>query len=163
MPRIFSFAVVYLAMTFAWLGVASPAFSADRHRLVGRWSVDVSRLAIPDPPRSVKFTLEPAGEDAYHLTVDIVYSDGSQAHGETTFKPDGSAARGEGEGNTDVDVVSMTMPNERTLVMGAGYKGNPTSTRVWCLADDGQHMTETIIRHAADGTPYTITNTWVRQ
>ena len=125
--------------------------------------VDVSRLKIPDPPRSVTLTLTEAGTGRFHMTVDIVHSDGSKAHGETTFQPDGTAAQGEGEGSADVDVVSMTMPNERTLVMGAGFKGNPTSTRVWSLADDGRHMTETIIRHAADGTPYTITNTWLRQ
>jgi len=135
------------------------AYGADKHLLLGTWMVDVSRLKIPDPPRSVIFKLAEAGAGAFHLTVDIVHSDGSKAHGETTFQPDGTAAQG--EGSTDVDVVSMTMPNQRTLVMGAGFKGNPSSTRVWSLADDGKHMTETIIRHAADGTPYTITNTWV--
>src|SRR5262245_32561684 len=147
--RIFSYAV--LLLLFGTL-----AFAGDKHLLLGRWSVDVSRLQIPDPPRSVTFELTEAGEGAYHVAVDIVHSDGSRSHGESTFKPDGSAAHG--EGSTDVDVVSMTMPNTRMLVMGAGYKGQPGSTRVWSLADDGQHMIESIIRHADDGTPYTITN-----
>ena len=48
----------------------------------------------------------------------------------------------------------------RILVMGAGMAGNPTSSRVFSLSDDGKHMIETIIRHQPDGTPYMRVNTW---
>ena len=152
--RIFSHAVLLLMF-------GTVALAGDRHLLLGSWAVDVSRLKIPDPPRSVTMNLAEAGEGAYRMTIDIVYSDGSRSHGESTFKADGSQAHG--EGSADVDVVSMTTPSVRILVMGAGYQGHPTSTRVWSLADDGKHMMETVIRHADDGTPYTITNVWVRQ
>ena len=154
-------AVRMLSQAVLLLMFGTLAFAGDRHLLLGKWSVDVSRLQIPDPPRSVTLELTEAGEGAYHITVDIVYSDGSKSHGESTFKPDGSPAHG--EGSADVDVVSMTMPSERILVMGAGFKGNPASTRVWYLVDYDNNKLQGDIRHTPDGTPYTITNTWNRQ
>ena len=67
------------------------------------------------------------------------------------------------DGTKDIRIDFFTGERHMPFQPVAGFKGNPTSTRVWSLADDDRHMTETIIRHAADGTPYTITNTWLRQ
>jgi hypothetical protein len=77
------------------------------------------------------------------------------------FKPDGTPATA--RGSSDVDVVSMTMPSRRILVMGAGMAGNPSNTRVFSLSDEGKQMIETIVGHGPDGTPYTRVNTWNRK
>ena len=150
--------VLYFAIVCLMFG--APSFAAEKHLLLGTWSVDVSKLQQPSPPKSVTIKLEEAGNGAYHMTVDIEASDGSKSHGESTFNPDGTAASG--TGSADVDVVSMTMPSKRILVMGAGKGGQPTSSRVFSLSDDGKHMIETVIRHLPDGTPYTRVNTWTR-
>jgi len=62
-----------------------------------------------------------------------------------------------------VDVVSMVMPNSRTLVMGGGFGGHPASSRVWTLSDDGKQMIEIAIRHLPDGTPYVRRFYWRRK
>jgi len=142
--------------------VAAPAADGQKHKLLGTWSVDVSKLQQPDPkPRSVTISLTEAGEGSYRMQVIIEDADGTKSEAGGTFKPDGTAVGG--EGSLDVDVVSMTMPSDRILVMGAGMAGNPASTRVFSLSDDGKHMIETIIRHQPDGTPYTRVNTWTRK
>ena len=63
----------------------------------------------------------------------------------------------------DVDVVAMSMPNSRTLVMGGGFQGHPSSSRVWTLSDDGKEMIEFAIRHLPDGTPYMRKFYWKRK
>jgi hypothetical protein len=148
------------AFLLAILSVA-PAFPAERHLLLGTWGVDVSKLTMPQPPRSVTIALAEAGDGKFKMTVDIVSSDGTESHAEGTFKPDGIpvAARG----SLDVDIVSMTMPSQRILVMGAGMAGNPSNTRVFSLSDDGKQMIETIVSHGSDGTPHTRVNTWNRK
>ena len=153
--------IVSLCVLLASLVVSGPVFSGDKHRLLGTWSVDVSKMQQPNPPKSVTLVLAETGEGGYKMSVDIVSFDGAKSHAEGTFKSDGTASRA--VGSPDLDIASMTMPTERILVMGAGYSGKPSSTRVWSLADDGKHMIETVVRHLPDGTPYTRTFTWIRQ
>jgi hypothetical protein len=62
-----------------------------------------------------------------------------------------------------VEVVTISMPNSRTLVMGGGFQGHPSSSRVWTLADDGKQMIEIAIRHLPDGTPYARKAYWKRK
>jgi hypothetical protein len=142
------------------LGTAAVA-GGEKHALLGTWSVDVAKIQQPNPPKSVTLTLEEAGEGMYHITVTIEAPDGSKQKSEGTFRPDGSANRV--ADSQDVDVASMTMPTRRMLVMGGGFGGHPTTTRVWVLSDDGTHMIETAIRHLPDGTPYQRVITWTRQ
>jgi hypothetical protein len=137
------------------------AASAEKHLLVGTWKVDLARLQHPNPPKSVTLTLEEAKGGAYHVTVAIEAPDGSTSKSESTCKPDGSATRV--VGSEDLDVVSMTMPSRRILVVGGGIAGHPATTRVFSLSDDGKSMIETAIRHLPDGTPYTRVATWIRQ
>jgi hypothetical protein len=153
--------IVSVGVLLASLLVGAPAFSGDDHKLLGTWSVDVSKMQQPNPPKSVTLVLAEAGEGTYKMTVDIVSFDGAKSHAEGTFKSDGTASRA--VGSPDLDIASVTMPNQGILVMGTGYSGKPSSSRVWSLADDGKHMIETVIRHLPDGTPYTRTFTWIRQ
>ena len=137
------------------------AFAADPHQLTGTWVVDVSQIEQPNPPKSVTLILEEADAGTFKMSVAIETPDGKIMHSEGTFKPDGSAVRV--EGSMDVDVVSMSMPNSHTLVMGGGFGGKPSSTRVWTLADDGKAMVEIAIRHLPDGTPYMRKFYWKRK
>jgi hypothetical protein len=153
--------IVSLGLLLASLVASAPAFSGDKHMLLGTWSVDVSKMQQPDPPKSVTLVLAESGEGSYKMSVDIVRSDGAKSHAEGTFKSDGTASPA--VGSPDLDIASMTMPSKRILVMAAGYSGKPSSSRVWSLADDDKHMIETVLRHLPDGTPYTRTFTWIRQ
>ncbi len=153
--------IVSIVLVLASLVLTAPAFSGDKHLLLGTWSVDVSTIQQPNPPKSVTLVLAEAGEGSYKMSIDIVSPDGTSVRAGGAFKPDGIAKRV--EGSPDVDIVSMSMPTKRMLVMGAGYSGQPASSRVWALADDDKHMIETVVRHLPDGTPYTRTFTWIRQ
>ena len=137
-----------------------PAFADPVSLLVGTWTVDVSQLTMPDPPKGVTIVLAGVGGGKYKMTVDIVDHDGTKRHGESTFMPDGTSSPG--IGTADYDVVSMTMPSRRILVMGGGFKGYPANTRVFSLSDDGKQMIETVVSHASDGTPHTRVDVWTR-
>jgi len=151
---------VSLALVIALLSSAI-ASAAEPHKLVGTWTVDMSRFEQPNKPKSVTMILKSADAGAYHITVDIETPDGQVMHSEGKFVPDGIAVRA--EGSQDVDVVAMSMPNSRTLVMGGGFQGHPASSRVWTLSDDGKEMIEIGIRHLPDGTPYQRKVYWTRQ
>jgi hypothetical protein len=155
------FRVIVLGMSSTLCGVAFASAPGGDHLLLGTWSVDVAKIHQPNPPRSVTLTLEKAEADAYHIVVTIEAPDGSKMKSEGTFKPDGNAVKV--TGSQDVDIVSMTMPSKRMLVMGGGFNGHPASTRVWSLSDDGKQMIETAIRYLPDGTPYQRVITWSRK
>ena len=138
-----------------------PATAAEPHKLVGTWGVDVSRFDQPEKPKSVTLTLKPADAGAYFISVDIEAPDGKVMHSGGEFRPDGIAIKV--AGSMDVDVVAMSMPNSRTLVMGGGFQGHPSSSRVWTLSDDGKEMIEFAIRHLPDGTPYMRKFYWKRK
>jgi hypothetical protein len=151
---------VPILLSLLWIP-RGPVLAAEKHLLVGTWTVDASKLTTPNPPKSVTIVLADAGGGKYKMSVDIVDHDGKASHGEGIFKPDGTASPA--TGSVDVDVVSMTMPSSRILVMGAGIAGHPSNTRVFSLSDDGKHMIETVVGHRPDGTPTTRVDIWSRQ
>lgn len=59
-----------------------PAFADPVSLLVGTWTVDVSKLTMPDPPNSVTMVLAGVGGGRYKMTVDIVDQGGARRHGE---------------------------------------------------------------------------------
>jgi hypothetical protein len=150
-----------IALAVSALVASAVAFAAKPHALAGTWVVDVSRIEQPNPPKSVTMTLAEADGGTFEMSIAIETPDGQIMHAGGVFKPDGTAVRV--QGSMDVDVVSMTMPNSRTLVMGGGFGGKPTSSRVWTLADDGKEMVEIAIRHLPDGTPYVRKFHWKRK
>ena|SRR5690349_15931868 len=141
---------------------SGPASAAEPHKLVGTWSVDMSRFDQPNKPKSVTLKLTPSEGGSYTMTVDIEAPDGQVMHaGGSKFMPDGNALPV--TGSQDLDMATISMPNSRTLVMGAGFQGHPSSSRVWTLSDDGKEMIEIAIRHLPDGTPYTRKVYWKRK
>ena len=151
---------VSIALVLALLSSAT-ASADEPHKLTGTWSVDMSRFDQPNKPKSVTLTLKPADAGNYKISVDIEAPDGQVMHSEGKFTPDGNAVSV--QGSQDVDVVAMSMPNSRTLVMGGGFQGHPSSSRVWTLSDDGKEMIEIAIRHLPDGTPYERKVFWTRK
>jgi hypothetical protein len=141
--------------------ISNPLLADEKHLLLGTWALEAPTLTTPNPPRGVTITLSEVGGGKFKMSVDIIDSQGKASHGEGVFTPDGTASPA--KGSLDVDVVSMTMPSRKILVMGAGMAGQPSSTRVFSLTDDGKHMIETLIRHSANGTPITRVDTWDRK
>ena len=150
-----------IALVIALLSSAA-AFAAERHKLTGTWTVDMSRFDQPNKPKSVTLTLTPAGAGDYNIAVDIESPDGQVTHAGSKFTPDGTAVKVQGD-SQDVDIAAMSMPNSRTLVMAGGFQGHPSSSRVWTLSDDGKEMIEIAIRHLPDGTPYERKVYWKRK
>lgn len=150
-----------IALAVIALVSSAVAFAAQSHELAGTWVVDVSRIEQPNPPKSVTLTLVERDAGSFEMSIDIETPDGQVMHAGGVFKPDGSSVRV--QGSMDVDVVTMMMPNSRTLVMGGGFGGKPASSRVWTLTDDGQEMVEIAIRHLPDGTPYVRKFHWKRK
>ena len=138
-----------------------PAFANQENLLVGAWTVDVSKLTMPNPPNSVTLVLAVIGGGKYQMTVEIHEHSGERRHGACTFTPDGTSSH-DCTGTADYDVVSMTMPSRRVLIMGGGFQGHPANTRVFSLSEDGRHMIETVVSHAPDGTPRTRVDIWNR-
>ena len=140
---------------------APPAAAGEDHLLLGTWNVDVSKLEQADPPASVTMRLSDAGDGGYRLSFDIVTRDGKAVHaGGGIFRPDRSLISV--PGSPEVDAVTFSMPNRRTLVMGGALAGHPAHTRIWTLADDGQSMIETIVGHIDGTTPHIRIALWTR-
>ena len=137
-----------------------PPAAGEKHLLLGTWSVDVSKLEQPNPPRSVTMQFSDAGNGSYRLSVDIVTAEGTAVRaGSSLFTP---GTRVDNPDSPEVDVAIFSMPNRKTLVMGGALAGHPSHTRIWTLADDGKSMTETIVGHIDGKTPHIRTAVWMR-
>ena len=155
--------VLTLIAIAACLGATTPSDAAqavEGSLLLGTWHVDVKKLPVPQPPKDVTLTLTQVAQGEIRMTIDVTNTDGTVIHSESTFKTDGSASPV--QGSLDVDTVSVTLPNRRTLIMGTGMKGHPSNTRVFALSDNSRQMTENIVSHDANGVPHARANTWTR-
>jgi hypothetical protein len=141
--------------------ISEPLLAKERFSLLGTWGIEASKLTMPNAPKGVTITFSEVGGGKYKMSVDIVDYQGKASHGEGVFTPDGTVSAA--TGSLDVDIVSMTMPSKNILVMGAGIAGQPSSTRVFSLSDDGKHMIETVVRHGEKGVPITRVDIWDRR
>lgn len=151
--------VMLIAIPFAAAGLVLAASSATRHvapptnahrpvagasPLVGRWSLDVSRIPAAERPRQVTIDFRLSPDQKWTTTVDIVGPDGSTSHAESTAATDGIAVPITG-GMASINAVSLRQPAPNTLVMTLGKDGVPVSTRVYTVAGNRRSMTETIV------------------
>ncbi|MBX7481522.1 helix-turn-helix domain-containing protein [Qipengyuania qiaonensis] len=119
--------------------------------LVGRWSLDVSRIPPEERPQSVTIEFDTSPDGKWTTHVEIVDPDGTRRYAESTARPDGVSVPLTGN-MAFIDTGSLRHPEANTLVVTLGKAGKPVSTRVYTVADDRQSMTETII-WAGDGIP----------
>lgn len=139
------------------------ARSPDASPLVGRWALDVSKLAMPleARPRSVTMEFREAGDGRWTSRVTIVHPSGETMRAETSLPLDGRP--GPISGSYWADVSAVKMPASNVLVMQLADDGKPASTRIYSVGEDRTTMTETKAIFAEDGTPILQTNTFTRQ
>jgi DNA-binding CsgD family transcriptional regulator len=123
--------------------------------LVGRWSLDTTRLPAEGRPSSVTLDFRVSGDQKWTGRSDIVAADGSRQHAQSTAAADGIPVPLIGN-MTFADMVSLRQPAPNTLVLTFTKEGTPVSTRVYTVEDDRQSMKETII-WAGDITPRMVT------
>lgn len=131
--------------------VAAPS----RLPLVGRWSLDTSRLPANERLRSVTLEFHVSEDRTWTGRSDIVAADGTRQHAETTVAADGVPVPVTGN-MSFADKVSLHQPAPNTLVLTFTKAGEPVSTRVYTVEEDRQSMKETII-WAGDITPRMVT------
>lgn len=157
-------ATLFAALSTAALLTGAPAHAADATAaspLIGRWSVDVSRLPMPQQarPRSVVIHFDRQGDD-WSTIVDVVDADGSTRHAEGHAPVDGTATVV--ANNFEADRVALRMPAPNVVVMTLAKGGQPASTRIYSTADGGRTMIETISHFGPEGLPVTRSNHFTR-
>jgi DNA-binding CsgD family transcriptional regulator len=133
---------------------------AGRLPLVGKWSLDVSRIPADERPRSVTLDFSVSADQQWTGQSEIVAADGSRQHAEATGPADGSPVPLTGN-MTFADKVSMRQPAPNTLVLTFTKDGNPVSTRVYTIEEDRKSMKETI-SWAGNVTPRMVTTYFQR-
>lgn len=157
-------AALLAALSTAALLTGAPAHAADpaaASPLIGRWSVDVSRLPMPQQarPRSVVIHFDRQGDD-WSTVVDVVDADGATRHAEGRAPVDGTATAV--TNNFEADRVALRMPAPNVVVMTLAKGGQPASTRIYSTADGGRTMIETISHFGPEGVPVTRSNHFTR-
>ena len=127
--------------------------------LVGKWSLDVSRIPADERPRSVTLDFR-FSADQWTGQSEIVAADGSYQHAEATGPADGTPVPVTGN-MTFADKVSMRQPAPNTLVLTFTKGGDSVSTRVYTIEEDRKSMKETII-WAGNVTPRMVTTYFKR-
>jgi hypothetical protein len=152
--------------TFVFLAfVASlPQALARSHAhsmLIGKWSVDVSRLPIPQDvrPKSVTIAFAEAADAQWTMRVDIVDASGAISHAGGTAALDGTPAPAEG---AEADTAAFKMPEPNVLVVALAKGGIPGSTRIYATSTDGRAMVETAVYFDKRGAPIMRTNYFTR-
>lgn len=127
--------------------VAAAATAQDP--LVGKWSLDVSRIPANERPRRVTIAFRVMPDRKWNTQVEIVAPDGSTTQAESTAALDGVPVPVSGN-MAFIDAVSLRQPEANTLVMTLNKNGAPVSTRVYTISRDRQSMTETIVWPGSD-------------
>lgn len=139
---------------------SAQAAALDQLPLVGKWSLDVSRIPANERPRSVTLDFRVSADQQWTGQSEIVTADGSRQHAEATGPADGTPVPVTGN-MTFADKVSMRQPAPNTLVLTFTKDGNPVSTRVYTIEEDRKSMKETI-SWAGNVTPRMVTTYFTR-
>lgn len=136
------------------------AAATEQPPLAGRWSLDVSRIPAEERPRRVTMAFSVLPDRKWTTQIEIVASDGSATHAESTAALDGVPVPVTGN-MAFIDTVSLRQPEAGTLVMTLNKNGAPVSTRVYTVSGDRKSMTETIVWPGSDE-PRMVTTTFNR-
>lgn len=147
---------------FALHAVPGSAKSPAVSPLEGRWAIDVAKLPMPAEarPKSVIIDFSDMGDGRWSTQVEIVDPNGGKMSALATLPLDGTP--GPVSGNYWANVSAMKMPAPNVLVMQLVDHGNPSSTRIYSVSEDGATLTETKAFFGKDGTPILQTNLFNR-
>jgi len=149
----------------AAMAVSQPvvARSPIKSPLLGRWTVDVTRLPVPAGarPKSVTMSFTDVGGGKWRTNVDIIGSDGAERHMASTYAPDGTPAPIVGD-QMEADRSAVKVPVPGVMVLALTKGGTPASTRVYSVAADGKTMIETAVYWGGDRNPVMRTNYFKR-
>src|SRR5437763_6490242 len=144
-----------LALLVILLSSAGAALAGApvRSPLVGHWVLQVNKLTMPPEvrPKSVDLEFGEAADGECISRVRIVDQAGHELHSESTLSLDGTP--GMASGTYWVDVIAATMPAPGVLVTQFAWQGQPASTRIYTVGEDGKTLTETEAFFREDGTP----------
>ncbi|MBQ0961593.1 hypothetical protein KAK06_21820 [Ideonella sp. 4Y11] len=151
-----------VTLTLALLAPGAWAQQAAPSPLLGHWSVDLTRLPIPEAmrPRSVMIRFADAGPQRLSTTVEVVDPRGTVLRADSTSTLDGRATPV--SGNLEADTAAFTQPAPGVLVMQLARGGQPASTRIYTVSADGQSMTETVAYFNDAGQPALRANQFQR-
>lgn len=153
--------IIFALLTAALLAPAA-AKPPPVSPLAGRWAIDVAALPMPPEarPKSVMLEFQDAGDGKWATEVEILDQNGGRMHAQATLPLDGTP--GPVTGNYWADVSAAKMPASNVLVMQLVDHGNPSSTRIYSVSEDGDTLTETKAFFSKDGSPILQTNLFHR-
>ena len=130
--------------------------------LLGTWSVDVSRLPIPQEarPKQVLITFIEIQGGKWFVHVGITDAGGKQIDATAAYALDGSSVAI--TGSPEADTGAAKMPTADVFILALAKGGVPASTRIYAAAPDGKSMVETAVYFGANGVPMMRTNYFYR-
>jgi hypothetical protein len=130
--------------------------------LLGTWSLDTSRMAMPPEqrPKNVRFTFGDAGDNKLAMQVDITYAPGNEVHSAGTSALDGTPSAV--KNSPEADTASFKLPAPNVLIMALQRKGVLVSTRIYSVMPDGHSLTETAVYPGENGSIIMKTNYFTR-
>lgn len=130
--------------------------------LLGTWAVDVEHLPIPPEarPKSVTITYSDAGGGKWQTHVEVTLPDGKAVQATSTYVPDGTPVKV--EGNLEADTVATSIPEPGVMITALALGGVPGSMRTYTVSPDGKTMKETVVFFTHEGTPGMRTNLFKR-
>lgn len=151
---------IAVMLACAALPAAAPAAAAPASPLLGRWAVDLSRLPVPPEarPRSVTLSFAARPDGQWTTQVLIVAPDGSTRAMTSAAPVDGSATVPIAGDTMEADRAALKLVADNVLVMALARNRAPASTRIYAVAPDGRHMTETAVYLGDDGKAVMRTN-----
>ena len=100
----------------------APVLAEPVSPLLGTWAVDIDALPIPPQarPKSVTMTYSDAGSGKWRTHVEVVLPDGKTVQATSTYVPDGTPVRVEGNLEADVAAAKVTAPNVMVTALALG-------------------------------------------
>lgn len=135
-----------------------PAVSA----LIGRWSLDTSRMAQPPDqrPESVVFAFRQVAASTLGMQVDIRYAPGNEVHSTGLAALDGSLFAI--QNSPEADSGALRRPTPDVLVLALRKGGVLVSTRIYSVLPGDETLVETAVYPGRDGVPVWRTNYFKR-
>jgi hypothetical protein len=124
----------------AWLISAQAAPPACDLRLLGTWTVDMSKYPDSNPPKSMTLTWKDIGRGKVTVQATVVQVDGQVEQHSVTMGPRGADGTIPISGDPDTDSETVVSPDPRTLVETTFKKGKQVSRATYRFSLDGRQV-----------------------